>query len=86
MTSRGGASPNAALAALAAAEAEKHPPRSPERRAAAEAWVALATTDTLDAARRVLWNCAEPKTRYDAGRLLRQLAEQDDTALETEGG
>lgn len=69
---------NALLAERARQVAEQHPPRSPERRAAAEAWVALATTGSIEAARGVLRGCADASVRYAATRLLRLLAELDD--------
>jgi hypothetical protein len=70
---------NAVLADRARAEAERHPARTPERRAAAAAYVALCDTPTLDAARRALATFTDAPTASAATRLLRQLAGQDDT-------
>ncbi|MGH3295758.1 MAG: hypothetical protein ACRDP7_28560 [Trebonia sp.] len=70
---------NAVLAAAAHAEAERYPPRTPERRAAAWAHTVLTTTGTLDAARRALADCPDPSVRYQATVLLRRLADQADT-------
>jgi hypothetical protein len=53
--------------------AEQHPPRTPERRAAAACWVALTTTKSIEAARRALATFGDPETRLAAARLLDQL-------------
>jgi HEAT repeat protein len=71
------APPNTVLADAARAEAERHAPRTPERRAAAWVFVAASETKTIDAARRALSDCPDPSVRYAATVLLRQLAEQD---------
>jgi hypothetical protein len=63
---------NAALAELVRERAERYPPRTPERRAAAALWVALADTKTLDAARRAL-DFVSPAVRTDAFALLCEL-------------
>lgn len=46
--------PNAVLAGLAHAEAEAHPPRTPERRAAAALWTVLIGTRTIRGTRLAL--------------------------------
>jgi hypothetical protein len=63
----------AGLAGLARQLAEQHPPRTPERRAAAMVWVALTTTKTADAARRALSTFGDPLARAAAVALLGQL-------------
>jgi hypothetical protein len=68
---------NTVLAGLARAEAERHPPRTPERRAAAWVFVAASETKTVAAARRALSDCPDPSIRYAATVLLGQLAGQD---------
>jgi len=66
---------NADLADRAARLARQHPPRTPERRAAAALHTALITTKTTDAARRALDAFTTPETRRGALDLLDQLAE-----------
>ena len=61
-----------ALADRARQLAEQHPPRTPERRAAAAVYVALTTTRTTEAARRAL-GFADPVTRAAAAKLLEEL-------------
>ena len=61
---------NAELAARAARAARQHPPRSPERRAAAACWAALVTTRTPDGARRALATFGDPANRAAAAELL----------------
>jgi hypothetical protein len=61
------------LAELARLEAERHPARTPERRAAAALWVSLITTKTVDSARSALV-FAPLEVQADALRLLGQLA------------
>ena len=65
---------NDALADLAAAEAERHDPRTPPRRAAAALWAALITTKTVDSARSALDGFTTPETRKAAADLLGRLA------------
>lgn len=50
-----------ALADRARQLARQHPPRTPERRAAAVVYVALTTTRTTDAARRALGTFGGPR-------------------------
>lgn len=71
---------NEQLAELARARAERHPPRTPERRAAAALYIALADTRTLDAARRALSTFGTPQTRADATALLRSLQAEGEPA------
>jgi hypothetical protein len=75
------------LAAAAVAEARLHPPRSPERRAAAALWVALTDTGTIAAARRALSGFATPEVERAAVELLHRLAAElartDDTTERT---
>ena len=80
-----GGSANAALAALALAEAERHPPRTPQRRAAAWLWAILGDTRTLEAARRAIDEIPDQQVRSDATVLLRQLADHVGTTTTTEG-
>jgi len=68
-----------ALADRARQLAEQHPPRTPERRAAAALYVALTTTRTADAARRALATFGDPPTRAAAMALLGQLELEQDT-------
>jgi hypothetical protein len=63
---------NERLAEMARERAEDHPPRTPERRAAAALYVALDTTRTPGAARRAL-DFADDATRNGALALLRML-------------
>jgi hypothetical protein len=63
-----------ALAELARTDAERHRPRTPERRAASALWAALVTTPTPDAARSALAEFADSRTLADAGELLDRLA------------
>jgi len=65
-----------ALADRARRIARQHPPRTPERRAAAMAWVALTTTKSTDAARKALETFGDPGTRAAARELLEDLARE----------
>jgi hypothetical protein len=65
-----------ALADRARQLAERHPPRTPERRAAAMLYVALTTTKTADAARRALSTFGDPSARAAAAALLGQLEQE----------
>lgn len=62
------------LAELARLEAERHPPRTRERRAAAALWAALVTTSTASAARSALAGFATAEACADALDLLGRLA------------
>lgn len=62
------------LAELAQAEACRHEPRTPQRRAAAALWTALVTTDSVDGARRALADFAAPEVCAAATALLYRLA------------
>jgi hypothetical protein len=64
---------NDQLAERALQVVDSHPPRTPERRAAAAAYVALADTRIPDAARRILGTFGTPQTQADARRLLDEL-------------
>lgn len=66
----------AALTELARREVERHPPRTPGRRAAAVLWVALADTGSVDAARRALSGFAAADVEQAALGLLGRLALQ----------
>ncbi len=68
---------NAALAGRARQEADRHAARTPERRAAAACWVALTSTQTVDAARRSLATFGSERTQADAVALLGRLAAAD---------
>jgi hypothetical protein len=63
-----------AVTEVARLEALRHPPRTPDRRAAAHLWVALHTTSTAAAAKRALADFAPPQARADALALLHRLA------------
>lgn len=65
-----------ALEALALAEVLRHPPRTPGRRAAASAWVALITTPTPAAALRALAGFTAVDTGRAAAELLGRLADK----------
>jgi hypothetical protein len=54
------------LAAAAYAEAVRHPPRTPQRRAAAALWVSLITTSSVDGARSALAGFAAAGVQADA--------------------
>ncbi|WP_300611050.1 hypothetical protein [Trebonia sp.] len=74
----------AGLAAVLQVEAERHPPRSPGRRAAAHAWAALITSPAVDAARRAITTFGTEQTRADALELLDQLIDQADNTTTEE--
>ena len=61
---------NRPLAELARHTAVQHPPRSPERRAAAHLHVTLTTTRSPTSARRVLTTFGTPQAQADAASLL----------------
>ena len=67
---------NRGLAERAAFVVRQHPRRSPERRAAAMAYVALTTSKTADAARRALATFGDPQTRAAAAALLGQIEQE----------
>lgn len=67
---------NECLAEMARDRAGRYPPRTPERRAAAALYVALADTRTPDTARRALSTFGTPQTRADALALLRELEQK----------
>lgn len=62
------------LAELARLEAERHPPGTAERRAAAHLWAALITSPTVDAARRANGTFGAGNVQADALTLLHRLA------------
>lgn len=64
------------LAEGARLEAERHKPRTPERRAAAHLWVALTVppAKSADAAQRAIGSFGDERTQADATRLLHRLA------------
>lgn len=62
------------LAAEVFAEAQRHPARSPERRAAAHLWASLITSPTIDAARRAIRTFGSEQTQRDALEVLGRLA------------
>jgi len=62
------------LADRARQVAESHPPRTPERRAAAHAWAALITSPTVSAARAAIGSFGTPQTQAAALELLGRLA------------
>jgi hypothetical protein len=64
------------LAAAVLAEAEQHPARTPERRAACHLWSALITSPTVDAARKAIATFGEPETQADAEQLLGRLLKE----------
>lgn len=70
------------VAKLAFAEAELHPPRSAERRAASHLWVSCTVPParSVAAAKRAIASFGDERTQADASALLHQLA-----AAATEG-
>lgn len=62
------------LAAAVFAEAQRHPARTPERRAACHLWSALITSATIDAARRAVRTFGTKETQTAALELLGRLA------------
>ena len=65
---------NVPLAELARHAAAQHPPRTPERRAAAHLHTALITTRSPTSARRVLTTFGTPQAQADAASLFHHLA------------
>ncbi len=72
------------VAKLAFAEAERHPARSPERRAACHAWSALITSPTVAAAKRAVATFGAPEVQAAAAELLDRLT-QDVPAAQGRG-
>lgn len=68
------------LAALVFAEAERHPARSPGRRAACHAWASLITSPTVAAARRAVATFGDQATQAAALELLDKIATEQETA------
>lgn len=68
------------LAAAVMAEAQRHPARSPERRAASHLWAALITSPSIAAARRAIATFGDETTQSDAAELLGRLAAELSTA------
>jgi hypothetical protein len=68
------------FAAPAFAEAERHPARSADRRAACHAWSALITSPTAAAAKRAIGTFGDPATQAAAIDLLHRLAATASTA------
>jgi hypothetical protein len=70
------------LAELAFAEAQRHPARSAERRAAGHLWIALTipAAGSLDAARRAIASFGTPRNQAAALELLHKLAAQTSAA------
>jgi hypothetical protein len=64
------------LAATVFAEAERHPARSPERRAAAHLWVSLITSAGISAARNAVKTFGEPEAQAAALELLGRLTRE----------
>lgn len=62
------------LADLARAEAQRHPARTPERRAAAHLWACLITTTTIGGARHAVRGFGDDRTQSGALALLGRLA------------
>lgn len=62
------------LAAAVLAEAQRHPPRSPERRAAAHLWASLITSPAVSAARSAVATFGTAETQAAALELLGRLA------------
>lgn len=63
-----------ALADLAATEAERHLPRTRERRAAAHLWTSIVTTTSVTSARNAIATFGDKRTQSDATDLLGRLA------------
>ena len=64
------------LAAAIFAEAERHPARSPERRAACHAWSALITSPTVSAALKAIGTFGDPETQQAAAEVLHRVASE----------
>lgn len=62
------------LGAAVLAEAQRHPPRSLERRAAAHLWASLITSPTVSAARSAIAMFGTAETQAAALELLGRLA------------
>lgn len=62
------------LAAAVFGEAERHPARSPERRAACHAWSALITSPTVAAAARAIATFGDEVTQAGALEVLHRVA------------
>jgi hypothetical protein len=73
----------ARLAEAARLEAEQHPHRSPERRAAAHLYTALTDTSSVGAAKRAITTFGDEQTQRDAIELLYRLAAGQTTAKGT---
>lgn len=61
------------VAELARLEAERHPARSPERRAAAHLWVSAITSTSADGMRRAIGSFGAPDVQAAALDLLGRL-------------
>ena len=68
------------LAAAVFAEAERHPARSPERRAACHAWSALITSPTVSAALKAIATFGDTATQQAAAEVLHRVAANEATA------
>lgn len=63
-----------ALAAAVLAEGQRHPARSPQRRAASHVWACLVTSPSITAARTAITSFGDEQTQADAAALLGRLA------------
>lgn len=68
---------NDTLAARVAAIGRRHPPRTPERRAAGALYASLITTKSITAARKALATFGDAETRAAAAELLGGITEEE---------
>ena len=67
-------------------EAERHPPRSPERRAACHLWSSLITSATIAAAQRAITSFGDDHVQAAALDLLGRLATEHRHAVTQQTG
>lgn len=70
-----------ALAAACYAEARRHPPRTPQRRAACHAWSSLITSPSIAAARKAVSTFGTPEVQRAALDLMHRLAAETRPSL-----
>ena len=62
------------LTAAVLAEGQRHPARSPQRRAASHVWACLVTSTSITAARTAITSFGDDETQAAAAALLHRLA------------